>query len=407
MKKDTSYIYLNSKHYDGTVFVTQIADWLKLYDVNGINMHYCHQFYGAEIFHRRWCKEHLCKIKTVIPVIFNVSVSLPEKYFFPVINALLLNRMLNKKFPGSDRIVIFSRMLYGIEIAYLKKISKKEIFYIYDARGASCEEHKYHLTRDNGSTPVLERLFKHIKDVESATVQNADRIFCVSNVLKAYLCSTYGVHKDKFFIYPCLSDSDKFYYNKALRKTIRNELRYNDANHVYLYSGGLKNKYHLVNQTLAFFNDIAARDEDARFIFLSKDELSDDFLLHEYPHLLNKIHITSVPNEEVYKYLNAADYGTLFRDNVIMNNVASPSKFAEYVLCGLPTIISEGIGDYADLCVNKNLGIKVSNFSLENEDLKKLLTNSFDREAIAAYGKNHLSKQSQLKKILKEFERYK
>ena len=36
----TSFIYLNTKHYDGTVFVTQIADWLRLYSENGITFMY-------------------------------------------------------------------------------------------------------------------------------------------------------------------------------------------------------------------------------------------------------------------------------------------------------------------------------------------------------------------------------
>lgn len=34
--KSTSFIYLSAKHYDGTVFETQVADWLKLYKENGI-----------------------------------------------------------------------------------------------------------------------------------------------------------------------------------------------------------------------------------------------------------------------------------------------------------------------------------------------------------------------------------
>lgn len=402
----TSFIYLNTKHYDGTVFVTQIADWLKLYNENRIPFMYFHQFYGKEYFRTVWKKSHLEKIRTVVPQIENVSMSLPEKFFFPWVNAFLLNRIINKKCKESDKVVIFTRMLYGKEIQILKQLSSKEIVFIYDARGASKAEHEYDLTKKGMNKVKLQKLLHHISDVERDAVVNADRIFCVSNVLMKYLSKEYGVNEDKFFIYPCLSDSNKFYYSQSLREAIRNNLGYDSSSHVYLYSGGLMNKYHLVGETLAFLNNVAKTDKDARFLFLSKDEYDENDLLKDYSYLKGKITVRSVPNEEVVNYLNAADFGLLFRDNVVMNNVASPSKFAEYVLCGLPTIISEGVGDYSELCLKEDLGIKVLDFKLTGADAKRLIENDFSREKIANYGLLHLSKQSRLSQIIKEFNRY-
>lgn len=402
----TSFIYLNCKQFDGTVFVTQIADWIRLFQENGVNFQYYHQFYGTEILHRKWCKDHLEKIKTVIPVIANVSFSLPEKYFFPKINAYILNYILNKRCKDSSRIVIFSRMLYGKEIAVLKKISRKEIIYIYDARGATMEEHKYQLMKDGFHLSEITPLLQHIADVEMATVQNSDLIFSVSDHLREYLSDTYSVNKDKFFIYPCLSDSNKFYYDEVIRKRTREYLGYEDKHHVYIYSGGLTNNYHLVDETLEFLDCMAASDPNARFLFLSKDNLDNEHLKRRYRYLLGKTKVLSVSNQEVCKFLNAADYGILFRDDVIMNNVASPSKFAEYVLCGLPTIISKGVGDFSELCIKYNLGILIDSFKLSPYDKERLINNDFDRLYIANYGKSQLSKQSQLSKILSKFKLY-
>lgn len=402
----TAYIYLNCKHFDGTVFVTQIADWLRLYNAHGIPIRYFHQFYGTEIIKSSWRKEHLKKIRTVIPNIENVSYSLPSVSFLPYINAFLLYRTLKRKCKESKRIVIFSRMLYGKEVAILKKLSKKEIVYIYDARGASKEEHEYNLSKQGFDNKKLNKLLRHIMDVERNAVVFADRIFCVSNTLKNYLCRSYGVDANKFFIYPCLSDSTKFYYSEELRTIVRKKLCYTSANHVYLYSGGFKNKYHLVGETLSFLNAVAEKDQDARFLFLSKDDYQEDELLANYPFLKGKITVKSVANEEVVNYLNAADYGLLFRDNVKMNNVASPSKFAEYVLCGLPTIISNGVGDYSDLCVKENLGIKIFDFQLTDKIAEKLISNEFNRRKIADFGLQNLSKQSKIPMIIEEFKRY-
>ena len=55
--------------------------------------------------------------------------------------------------------------------------------------------------------------------------------------------------------------------------------------------------------------------------------------------------------------LSAADFGLLLRENNIVNNVASPTKFAEYLMAGLPVIISNGIGDFSYFVRFKNVGI--------------------------------------------------
>lgn len=404
--KKTSFIYLNCKHYDGTVFVTQIADWLRLYRTKGIEFQYYHQFYGSEMLRWKWCKSHLKKIRTVIPYIANVSYSFPEKWFFPQFNAFMLNWVLNKKLKESDRVVIFSRMLYGKEISLLKKISKKEIIYIYDARGASMEEHKYQLMKKGLTFSKIEGLLKHISEVEGSAVKNADLVFTVSEHLRDYLCEMYSTPKRKFFVYPCLSDSTKFFYDEKIREETRSKLGYNKDNHVYIYSGGLENNYHLLDQTLSFLNNVASWDDNARFLFLSKDRLDDNKVKKLYVNLYGKVQVRSVSNEDVYKYLNASDFGILFRDDVIMNNVASPSKFAEYVLCGLPTIISKGVGDFSELCEQEKLGIVVENFNLSVFDKNKLLNNVFDRNLIADFGKKTLSKQSQLNIIISQFKQF-
>lgn len=402
----TSFIYMSCKQFDGTVFVTQIADWIRLYNQNGLPFQYIHLFYGPENFKRNWKKAQIEKIKSVIPNIARITFTLPQKWFLPHINAWNLRRIINQDYKDSDRIVIFARMMYGKEMNILKKISKKEIVFIYDGRGASYEEHKYNLLHGKKETADSLKLLSHIKEVERETVNAADRVFCVSKALGAYYHKTYGVDNSKFFLYPCLSDAEKFYYDEIVRENMRQSLGYTNTDRVYLYSGGLKNKYHLVSETLAFLNNIAGEDENAKFLFLSKDNLEEKEAEERFPNLIGKATIVSAPNEEVYKYLNAADYGLLFRDNVVMNNVASPSKFAEYVLCGLPVLISEGVGDYSVLCQDNDLGIVVRNFTLTDETKDKVTRYTFNREFIADFGLKNLSKQSQIHTIIKEFSRY-
>lgn len=405
----TAYIYLNAKGYDGTVFVTQIADWLKLYRENGIDFKYIHLLFYRNAISRGWVKSQLNGIRSVLPEISGVSYAFPSRGLLIKLNAFLWAKQIRKAAKGCDNIVIFSRMIYGEEFALLKKWIKKPIHIIYDARAASVEENKYNAIKSNHLTKSQFDMFSHICYTECVTCWQADKIFSVSNQLKRYLINNYGIDEDKFFIYPCLSDQNKFFFDENLRKQMRQTLGYAESNKVYLYAGGLYNAYHSLDSIVEFLDYIASKDADARFLLLSKDKIDQNEIMEHYPSLNGKFINQSIPNEEMVKYLNAADYGLLFRENVAMNNVASPSKFAEYILSGLPTLISEGVGDYSLICEPNGLGILIPEAQMKNLDTfnyEKLKNATFDRKGIADYGTQNLSKQARLPYIIEQFKSF-
>jgi glycosyltransferase involved in cell wall biosynthesis len=141
-------------------------------------------------------------------------------------------------------------------------------------------------------------------------------------------------------------------------------------------------------------------------IFLTKDIQMIKSIISEFPEIKNNVMFFSVLNDEVCQYLNAADYGILFRENTIMNNVASPTKFAEYMLCGLPVLISEGVGDYSDYTIKHNVGVLIKESELESiqgYDFNEFLGKAFDRDHIATLGREKFSKDSIIKTLILEF----
>ncbi len=66
--------------------------------------------------------------------------------------------------------------------------------------------------------------------------------------------------------------------------------------------------------------------------------------------------IRSAAHHEVPRYLRAADLGILLRAPDPLNEVACPTKFAEFVASGLPVLISAGIGDCSGFVVEQNAG---------------------------------------------------
>lgn len=86
-----------------------------------------------------------------------------------------------------------------------------------------------------------------------------------------------------------------------------------------------------------------------------------------------------------------------------MNNVASPTKFAEYMLCGLPVLISEGVGDYTKFVEETKTGFTFNQKVLSdwaNIDFDSIIRSEFNREYIAELGRCHFSKEVLLESVI-------
>ena len=102
-------------------------------------------------------------------------------------------------------------------------------------------------------------------------------------------------------------------------------------------------------------------------------------------------YFTNVPYSHVPRYLNAADWGLIFRTSESINEVATPTKIAEYFGCGLRVIYGSQAGYYGTFIQNNpDLGIVVP-FSTNLSSL--LLSEESDdrRKQISAIAHKNLS----------------
>jgi glycosyltransferase involved in cell wall biosynthesis len=67
--------------------------------------------------------------------------------------------------------------------------------------------------------------------------------------------------------------------------------------------------------------------------------------------------ILSLSHEEVLETLPLADVGFLLRGDLVVNRVASPTKFAEYCICGVPVLVTRYVGDYSVVVEAEHLGL--------------------------------------------------
>jgi len=109
-----------------------------------------------------------------------------------------------------------------------------------------------------------------------------------------------------------------------------------------------------------------------------------------------------VPYEEVPKYLNAVDVAVVWRDNDIVNQVASPVKFSEYICSGLPVIANDGVSLIKNYIQETGFGVVINSFDDINEKLVNKL-NMLNRDEISIKGAELFSSETIIDQYIKMY----
>lgn len=400
------FVYLNCLTFGGTVFQTQVLDWIHLYNQKGISFELIQIFRLRKIFKPGYISKQLAGIRKETKQFRGFIFLFPGRGLLSIVNAIIILLKILCYLSKGNEVLIFSRDLIGKEIFFLKKIVRGRIIFFFDARAATAEEKKYVAAKQNNFSRQKFAKIAYVSYLEYLTILNAERIFSVSQRLTNYLASMYNIREEKFVSYPCLSDSGKFYFDLSLRNNIRQKLGVSEDTLIFVYSGGIENEWHISEQMFAFFIALNKSINNTLFLLLTNDKEGVVRAVVRHPSLKEKLLSFSVSNNEVVKYLNAADFGILFRHDTLMNNVSSPTKFAEYMLCGLPVIISEGVGDYSNYTSQKGIGFVIKEEDLSNAynlNFSTFLNTRFDRIRIAQLGIQHFSKESIINDLVKQF----
>ncbi len=125
-----------------------------------------------------------------------------------------------------------------------------------------------------------------------------------------------------------------------------------------LYLGG-SSGWQLPRATVAAFAEVLRQLPDAFFLILSGDRETFDRLCDEAGIPRTSRSISSCPHREVTARASAADVALLLREDNIVNRVASPTKFAEFLSMGIPVVITSVLVDFAALVRDHDVGVVV------------------------------------------------
>ncbi len=253
----------------------------------------------------------------------------------------------------------------------------------FDGRGAIAAEWKEYDVR------VAPQWKKEIDHLEKDAVLKSDCRIAVSEHLVKYWNKNYGYADSKHAVIPCTisssfidEETDEIQITKK-----RAESGYTQDEVLFAYSGSTAGwqSFALLKD---FLDPLLQSSAKNKVLFLAKSEPSIEKLKSAYP---DQVKQQWLSHNEVKAVLNSCDYGVLIRENTVTNQVASPTKFAEYLACGLPVIISDNLGDYSIFVETNGCGVKLKEKQektgypkpTKNEKLrmKELVRNHFTKHA--------------------------
>jgi glycosyltransferase involved in cell wall biosynthesis len=300
-----------------------------------------------------------------------------------------------------EKIILHSRGVFVTRVAIKLKKYFNNIRIVYDIRGDYAAESNYHAEIQNIPAEKMEETALIDLKIQSEIVKNVNHIFCVSNVLKERVIEKYKANSERMDVIPCLADHHNFFFNSEIRERIRTELGVNEK-FVFVYPGGI-GYWHYTDKVFQILKNLMSKWNNLYFIILTSQ--TDEAKKYASENLQDGTYlIKQAGREEVPHYLMASDMGILLRENHPLNEVAAPTKFAEYIMTGLSVLISDGIGDYSNFVDDNNLGIVLRNESPAEEQIKKFSdyfssSSKLSRDEISKIGFQNFAKINYAEKM--------
>jgi len=285
----------------------------------------------------------------------------------------------------------------------LKKVLRVKV--IFDMHGIGIEEQIY-------SKQLEENSFWHkrMTGIEQYITRNADFIFCVSSKMREHVEMKHGVSKSKFVITPTNVDTDLFSYSEDQKKEARSRLGLNNK-FVVTFMGHVKS-WQINNILIGFLRHLKQKIGNVHFLILTDRPKVFREIFEENNTKGDRYSIYFLKHDEVRNYAIAGDIGILLREDSIVNRVAAPAKFGEYLALGLPVVVTKGIGDTEDIINKYKVGVvlKGTDEGSINRCIEEILNMLNEKrselsETCSLVANRVLSKDISINKFIRVYER--
>ncbi len=285
-------------------------------------------------------------------------------YFLVSLLTVFSLRKKLKSLPDSAILHVRTEYMSGLVLRALRGLNRSTKKILVDVRGAFVEELEQ--SKRFGFARRINKLIDYYLMVRPV-FKSLNYFNTVTSDLSDYIVLKHGLHSKNLFCVPTIV-SDRFKYSNQERIKVRNELGLTENDIVGIFVTGSSQGWQCEEQVLELLSN-----QSIKLIMLSKEKILNERVISRF-----------VKHSEVCSYLSASDFAVILRDNHLINAVASPIKFSEYMVCGLPVIHNGTVNIINKLTAENGYGCLCKDFKFDSINrLKKI-----DRNEISSFGKN-------------------
>jgi glycosyltransferase involved in cell wall biosynthesis len=323
----------------------------------------------------------------------------PIAFLGSIISAYLGIFFLKKYIVENKIDVIMPRSIMPAFMA--NRLLNNKVPIIFDADGLPLQERV-----DFSGLLASSKQYQLLKKEEDTILQNANLVITRSEkAIDIHLNTIKSNSRDKFSVVFNGRDSEFFKPNKDISNQTRSELNIANNTKVFVYCGSLGNQYGW-DDMLVVFLDYLKINTHATFLILTGNP---DYALQRIPSdRQGKFIVKSVAFNEVPKYLSIANVAFAIREPKLSMQGVAPIKLGEYLLMGIPTIASVGIGDTEQIVKNAPYCFLYDNFAPNrNTEAVNFIQNLnvIDSEKIRSFGIAHFSIEKSAESYLQTFQK--
>lgn len=282
-------------------------------------------------------------------------------------DAAVFRTWLRSTCRDQSRVIIHCRGTRATHTALRACSNDLRFIVLTDCRGADAPEMlTVHGIADlSDASAEIRARYAEVETLQRSALASSDAILCVSSAMKREFSAMWNLPQSGIGVVPCGTDIDVGLEAFGRRDHHRRGFALNDK-FVVAYNGSVS-PWQMLPQTISVFRHIASVRNDAHFLAITTDIGAMRWFLRKAGVSDRDSTVVSVPHAEVPAHLAAADLGLLIRDDSLVNQVASPVKFAEYLSCGVPVVLTGSVGDYSELVRDRGVGCVISNTQLDDQ----------------------------------------
>jgi glycosyltransferase involved in cell wall biosynthesis len=240
-----------------------------------------------------------------------------------------------------------------------------EVGLLFDADGLPHDERV-----DFGGVSPNSITYRMLRDFEAVATRRADSVLTRSKKAIDILMSRAGagINPDKFHVVTNGRDDEIFKpFKEVDRQEVRRSLNIQADAPLLVYIGSSIQGKYCGKELFEFFRIVHRKRNDTHLLLLTSSLRDAELFLNEYEELRPFCHIKHLQPRNVPRYLSACDLGLVLIHQKFSMQAVSAIKLGEYLLCGVPVLVSAGIGD-SDELITDDVGYLLVTMSPEKLD---------------------------------------